>query len=248
MTDQPVLTPARTTLRQNHTVLKFVLRTFLTISFPILLVLVMVRLIMTPAFLMLEYNRPGFPADFYGLTREDRLQYAPYALEYLFNGEEITFLGDLTFPDGTPMFNARELRHMHDVKIVTQLAFGVALIVGIAYALAVIFLWRKGWRSTLRLALFSGSLLTLGIIFSIIFVAVLNWDFFFTAFHTLFFEDDTWYFAYSDTLIRLFPEQFWFDAALLIGGLTTLVSLLVLGVTWRWKSQEYHPFDTPIAQ
>ena len=248
MTNEPILTAPDTSLRQNHAVLKFILRTFLTIAFPLLVVLVIVRLIMTPAFLTLEYNRPGFPADFYGLTREERLEYAPYAIDYLFNGEDVTFLGDLTFPDGTPMFNVRELRHMHDVKIVTQIAFGAALVLGISYAVVVIFLWRRGWRTTLRQALFSASLLTLGIIFSIVFVAVLNWDFFFTAFHTLFFEDDTWYFAYSDTLIRLFPEQFWFDAALLIGGLTVLTSLIILGVTWRWKSQELHTFDTPIAQ
>jgi integral membrane protein (TIGR01906 family) len=38
---------------------------------------------------------------------------------------------------------------------------------------------------------------------------------FFTAFHQLFFEGDTWLFLYSDTLIRLFPLRFWQDAFLL---------------------------------
>jgi hypothetical protein len=39
------------------------------------------------------------------------------------------------------------------------------------------------------------------------------WNFF-TGFHTLFFEGDSWMFLYSDTLIRLFPIRFWQDAFL----------------------------------
>jgi integral membrane protein (TIGR01906 family) len=58
--------------------------------------------------------------------------------------------------------------------------------------------------------------------------AVVAWDTFFTAFHQLFFAGGTWVFAYSDTLIRLFPEQFWFDAALTVGGLTLLGALALL--------------------
>ncbi len=248
MTDQQVLNIHSEPLRQNHGFLKIALRTFLTIAFPILIVLIIVRLIMTPVFLSLEYNRSDFPADFYGLTREQRLEYAPFAIDYLFNDADVTFLGDLNFPDGSPLFNERELRHMRDVKVVTQYAFGIALVLGVVYVAVLAFLWQRGWRTTIRQGLFSASLLTLGVIFAIVFVAILNWEFFFTAFHTLFFEDDTWYFAYSDTLIRLFPEQFWFDSALVIGGITTLISVMVLFVTWRWKNQEIKPFDRPISQ
>jgi integral membrane protein (TIGR01906 family) len=206
------------------------LRAYLTIIFPVLLVLIAVRLVMTPAFLHFEYTRPGFPDDFYGLTREERLHYAPYAIEYLLNSEDISFLDDLTFENGDELFNSRELRHLRDVKVVTQYAFLSATLTGLL-ALACADLLRR--RGKLRQTLFMGSLLTLGIIATIIIVAVFNWEFFFVGFHTLFFESDTWYFAYSDTLIRLFPEQFWFDAALLVGGLTTLVALIVLFVTWR---------------
>lgn len=205
------------------------LTAFVIAAFPFLLVMGNVRLVMTPAFLNFEYTRPGFPADFYGFTQEDRLHFAPYAVNYLLNSEDITYLGDLTFPDGSPLFNERELRHMRDVKVVTQLTYGVAVVAALAalgagYAL--------GKRGLLRMTLFRASLLTLGLIVAIVIAAVLNWNFFFTAFHTLFFESGTWYFAYSDTLIRLFPEQFWFDAALMIGGLTTLEAALVLVLTW----------------
>jgi len=49
---------------------------------------------------------------------------------------------------------------------------------------------------------------------------VANWDFFFTGFHRIFFEGDSWLFSTRATLIRLFPERFWFDAAIAIGAIT----------------------------
>jgi len=50
----------------------------------------------------------------------------------------------------------------------------------------------------------------------------------------MFFSGSTWLFNYTDTLIRLYPVQFWFDAATFI-GVTSLVEAIVLGViAWRW--------------
>ncbi|MDX2160662.1 MAG: TIGR01906 family membrane protein [bacterium] len=207
---------------------------YLTISFPILAVLVAVRLVMTPLFLQIEYNRPGFPVDAYGFTTADRLRYGPYALDYLLNAEGIEYLGDLTFPDGTSMYNVRELRHMRDVKTVTQAAFAVALIGGALALIGAFVLWRSpATRRPLWLALRAGALFNLVLIAAIVVVVVGNWNFFFTAFHQVFFAEGTWIFLYSDTLIRLFPEQFWFDAAITIGSLTVLAALVTLAIAQR---------------
>lgn len=208
-------------------------RGYLTLVLPLLLVIAAARLVMTPAFVSFEYHRPNFPADFYGFTREDRLTYAPYAIDYLLNGEGIDYLGDLTFPDGQPLFNARELRHMVDVKTFTQLAFGFAVIAGTLAISAAAYLRRR--PAHLRAGLRDGAVLTIAIIAAITITAIFNWEFFFTGFHQLFFESGTWQFLYSDTLIRLFPEQFWFDAALTLGALTLIGAIVVLIVTWRWR-------------
>jgi integral membrane protein (TIGR01906 family) len=204
----------------------------ITIAIPVLLVLLSVRAMMTPLFLQLEYNRPGFPEDIYGFTREDRLYYAPFAVDYLLNDADIAYLGDLTFADGTPLFTSSELRHMEDVKVVTRAAFFVLLLGGIATLGVGYGLWRSR-RDAFWQALFNGGALTIGLIVVIVLGAVVAWDFFFTTFHQLFFDDGTWIFLYSDTLIRLFPEQFWFDAALTIGGLTVGGTLLLLAISWR---------------
>jgi integral membrane protein (TIGR01906 family) len=124
---------------------------------------------------------------------------------------------------------------MRDVKVVTQYAYLFASVGGVIAIASMIFLWRENHKA-LRQALFSGAILTLGIIAAIVVIAILNWDFFFTEFHTLFFAGGTWRFEYSDTLIRLFPEQFWFDAALTIGSMTVLAAMSILILTWRWKT------------
>lgn len=221
------------TERSRHVLLKLA-GAFVSAAIPILFIMVNVRLVMSPAFLHFEYTRPNFPADFYGFTQEDRLRYAPYAIDYLLNGEDITYLGDLKFDDGASLFNTRELRHMRDVKTLTQAAYLMTVIIGVLASLAAYILWRRG---RLNAALFRGALITLALIIAIVLGAILSWDVFFTGFHTLFFENDTWYFAYSDTLIRLFPEQFWFDAALLIGGLAIIEALVVIAMTVRWRTR-----------
>jgi uncharacterized membrane protein len=52
----------------------------------------------------------------------------------------------------------------------------------------------------------------------------------------LFFSGDTWLFAYSDTLIRLFPIRFWEDCFIYIGGFSLIVGL-VLGLRLKPKAK-----------
>lgn len=205
------------------------LRAVVTLTLPPVLILTSVRAIMTEAFLQIEYHRPGFPVDRFGFSREDRLRYAPYAVRYLHNDADINYLGQLTFPDGTPLFTARELRHMEDVKEVTRSAFQtLAALTALLIASAILLARPKASRIWLWRALGDGALLTMALIVGLIVLAIVAWQFFFDNFHALFFAGDSWVFSTSDTLIRLFPEQFWFDAALSVGLLSLAASLLIL--------------------
>lgn len=216
------------------------LRLSLTILLPVVLVLGSVRLMMTPLWVQIEYSRPGFPEDVFGFTTEERLTYAPLAIEYLLNDAGIDFLGDAQSLDRRMLYTVRELEHMHDVKVVTQVAFQVLLVATIvAVVIGAVLLRRPATRAHFWRALRDAGLITLGAIAAIVIGAVLAWNAFFTAFHNLFFADGTWQFLYSDTLIRLFPEQFWFDTALVIGVLTGVGALLfvVLGRRQLSRSQ-----------
>ena len=93
-----------------------------TVLVPVVLILTSVRLLLTPAFVQLEYRTPNFPADPYGFSQQDRLYWSQIALDYLLNDEGISFLEELKFENGNPVYNARELKHMLDVKEVLQSA------------------------------------------------------------------------------------------------------------------------------
>lgn len=212
-------------------------RTYLMLMVPFILVMLSVRLVMSPQFLSFEYYRADFPPDTYGFSADERLTFGTYAVNYLINQEDLSYLADLRFPDGQTLFNDRELKHMEDVQTVTYFAYTALLVNGILTVAVVLVLYRFGkGRHTISQGIFSGAVLTLSLIGVIVMVAVLAWDVFFDGFHTLFFADGTWRFAYSDTLIRLFPERLWFDAAMLIGGLTALGALVAVALTWPWSN------------
>jgi integral membrane protein (TIGR01906 family) len=216
--------------------LVWLLRGFLILSFPAFFLLTGVRLVATETFLQIEYNRPDFPDDRFGFSQEDRLHYAPYAIEYLRNDAGIDYLGDLTFENGMPLFNARELRHMEDVKVVTQAAFAVHAVLSVLFIGAILALaWRSDTRPALCQGLSGGGVFTITLIMSLAVLIIANWDFFFDNFHAVFFEGDSWQFSTSDTLIRLFPERFWFDAAMIIGAFTVFAAVTAILGVWVWQ-------------
>ena len=173
-----------------------IFQVYLAAVLPVLLVLINARLLMSGAFLRWEYNRPWLPDDPFGFTREDRLEYAPPALAYLFNNEDIDFLGGMELPNGDPLYNERELSHMVDVKGVTK---GLARYGYSAIGLWVVFgvLLYFSNRQKLRTGLLSGSLLTVGLIVTGLIAVATSFRWLFTQFHALFFEGDTWSVSYT---------------------------------------------------
>jgi integral membrane protein (TIGR01906 family) len=200
-----------------------ILTWIVTLLTPLLLTGLALRLLLTPIFLRVEYNLPYFPADEYGFTRQERIYWATLASNYLINDRDISFLADLKFNDGSPLFNERELKHMEDVKKVTQGALKVWYVSLAGAILLGGWAWLNQRWPAYRLGLKRGGWVTVGLVGIIgLFAAVAFWQFF-TFFHQLFFTGDSWLFDYSDTLIRLFPLRFWQDVflwtgLLMIGG------------------------------
>ncbi|CAG0950560.1 hypothetical protein ANAEL_00044 [Anaerolineales bacterium] len=188
---------------------------------PIALIGAALRILLTPIFYTVEYNMPYFPADEYGFTKEDRLRWAKPSVEYLISSADISYLGDLKFDDGTPLYNERELSHMEDVKGVVLNALGVWTISLIILAALAIFAKRDSWMPDYLNGLRRGGLWMIGLAAALGLTAGIGivanpdvfWQFF-TYFHQIFFEGNSWLFYFSDTLIRLFPIRFWQDAFL----------------------------------
>jgi integral membrane protein (TIGR01906 family) len=197
---------------------------------PVVLILTNIRLLLTPAFVSIEYRTPGFPEDSYGFTLAERMQQAEIARAYLLNDAGPEFLGTLRDQAGTLLYNARELSHMVDVKELVQKALAVwsvlaVLLVGVGVAA-----WRFGQPGSARGGLHLGAALTLVLMAALIGLLLLSFSFLFTGFHNVFFQSGTWTFYYSDTLIRLFPIRFWRDVFALLMILTVAeAALLWLG-------------------
>jgi integral membrane protein (TIGR01906 family) len=211
-------------------ILQKVLSWFVTFLLPVALTFLGLRLLLTNAFPEIEYRLPGFPADEYGFTLQDRLHWSRISIDYLLNNADISFLGDLTFPDGSALFNARELSHMLDVKNVVQPVLSVGY--GVWFLMLALGLWARfgGWRLEYVRGIRRGGWLTVGLVAIIgIFAGISFWQFF-TIFHELFFTGTSWQFLYSDTLIRLFPLRFWQDVFLFAGAID-VIGGLVLGLS-----------------
>lgn len=70
----------------------------------------------------------------------------------------------------------------------------------------------------------------------------LAFDTAFLLFHQLLFPAGTYLFATGSNLITLFPEPFWFDAALVAGASIVLGALLVAVIGFlRWRSAGRSP-------
>ena len=188
---------------------------------PLALIGTALRILLSPLFFNIEYRMPYFPADEYGFTQQDRLRWAPFAVDYLINNADISYLGDLKFENGSPLYNERELTHMADVKNVVRGALNVWYISLAILALLAMLAWRGDWVYEFINGLRRGGMWMIGLAVSLGLIAGIGiaispdvfWQFF-TFFHSIFFEGDSWLFYYSDTLIRLFPIRFWQDAFL----------------------------------
>lgn len=198
---------------------------------PLALLLTNVRLLLTPAFLELEYRMPGFPDDPYGFTRDERLAWSRVALDSLLVADAEGLLESQRFADGSPLFNNRELRHMDDVRVLTRAALRVWAALLAALALGAGVLLAVGARSELRAGLRLGAWLTLGLMAALALGLGLAFGTVFVGFHRVFFEGDSWLFLHSDTLIRLFPERFWRDAFVAITAASLAQAGFVLGAT-----------------
>ena len=201
----------------------------ITLLTPIFLIGLALRILLTPLFYNIEYRMPYFPPDSYGFTTEDRLRWAPYAVNYLINDADVSYLGDLTFDDGSPLYNERELSHMQDVKVVTKKVLAIWNVCLLVLVAIWVWSWRQKRLQAFRQGLRRGGWLTIGLVITIgLFASVAFWQFF-TLFHSLFFDGDSWIFLYSDTLIRLLPLRFWQDV-FIAAGLIIVGGALVLAL------------------
>jgi integral membrane protein (TIGR01906 family) len=133
-----------------------------------------------------------------------------------------------------PLFNAREIAHMEDVKTLFKLVSDTRLVAGaILLILPLVGLGLGGSAFLPKL----GTLLAMGGILTVVLLglagllSLVDFSQAFVSFHELAFSNDLWILdPRTDYLIMLYPEGFWLDATLRIAMLSAIEALVVGGV------------------
>jgi len=216
---------------KNEKLVVRVLSVLVSVLTPLVILMMAIRILIIPSYAQFAYSLPNFPIDPYGFSLEERLHWSRPSIAYLVNNEDISYLAELEFESGVPIYNARELVHMEDVKMVVtgmRVALAISMVILLIITLSAV---RGGWTQRLKSAFHMGGWAVFGLIFAILLFVAINFNTLFTWFHKVFFEDGTWQFHPSDTLIRLFPLRFWQDAFIIVGVISLLIGGLVLLAT-----------------
>lgn len=211
------------------------LRILLISLIPVILILGSARLLATDSYLAFEYGKASFPPDQYGFTPQQRFILASTNIHFVRAHLPNDELSKQTL-NGVAVYNEREVAHMADVQAVFQIILRIWQTAFILFLLLGIIFIQNGKWDAFASAIQWGGIVTAGIIFAIALLAIFAWQTWFDLFHRFLFVPGSWLFSYTDTLIRLFPIQFWFDATLTISVLAFVGGVLLALIGWYGKT------------
>ena len=195
---------------------------------PIALILTNVFIFMTPNWLAYQYSQPDFPPSV-RFTPQDRYRLASDSIEYIRGNrtlEQFKALG---------VYDEREVKHMVDVRdLVDKVKVGLPMVAILILVSLAALARQKENRAPAARGLLNGAILTIGLFVAIGLFAAIGFQTFFTLFHKVFFEGDTWLFDHTDSLIQFYPLPFWFATSLALVA-TTIVEAIIIGlIGWWW--------------
>lgn len=167
-----------------------------------------------------------------GYTAEEIREAYDEVLDYLtLPGKE--------FSTGVLPHSAEGKAHFEDCKVLFDL--NASILIGSGLALAVLFFLRKKWgpyRLGKHFAPFWAAVLSLTAPMIIGVLAALDFDRAFVIFHSIFFPGKTnWVFDWhADPIIRVLPQEFFMDCAILIG--VGLIAMAVGILFWEGKRKK----------
>jgi integral membrane protein (TIGR01906 family) len=210
----------------------------LALSLAVLIALAGPLLLFSPWFVSFEQARTDVPA---------RLQTSQAEIDRVTGGilTDIWTGGDFEVSlDGqAPLLDANERSHMRDVGSLVRV-LGTLLVVAALVLLFSLLTLRHERRRVGRLLLTAAGIVgTLAVLLAVAFAVA--FDQAFLAFHEVFFPQGNFLFGPDSNLLRLFPEPFWSEAALVAGMAIIVSALIVTVIGWLvWRSHDAPP-ETP---
>jgi integral membrane protein (TIGR01906 family) len=190
----------------------------------------------TPPLYSYGFSKYKDQIDYYLDITDDELRSGGGQIRDYFNNDEDfiavdVIVGGVRKPN---LFNDREVAHMKDVKALVQGVDGIWKLSGL-YLLGFVVVgsikWRWSFLRPLGRYVALGGGVTLGLVALVGLGSLAGFDRLFLAFHQVSFSNDLWQLdPRTDALIAMFPQGFFFDATILIVGLTIVEALLLLAV------------------
>ena len=167
------------------------------------------------------------------LTNTDMAGIARGFIHYFNSGEEYINLTVQQNDKTVDLFNNEEIIHFKDVKTLFRFDYNVLLgtfCYCLAFSLVSIF-WKNGKnRKNLASDTIKGSVLTLGLMLLMAIGTLVDFNGLFYQFHLLVFTNTYW--SAEGNMLLLFPDGFWYDAAIYIVIGIALLAVILGVLSW----------------
>ena len=172
-----------------------------------------------------EFNKYEIYAHYYNA---DELN--SKILNFLIGGDS-----DLNF------LNEKEIKHLIDVRNIIQrnlILMRILIVASISYI--IFYLKQKNLLIIANSFIFS-TFLWLCFSLALFILITLNFNFVFILFHKTFFKPGTWLFEPNAKLVKLYPEEFFYDITLniILSSWIIALILLIIGLILRYKHASY---------
>lgn len=202
------------------------------LSLAVVILLAGPLLLFNPAFTSALQARHDVPASF-GTSQEniERVT-ASYLVDIYLDGDFSAALeGD------EPLLDAEERSHMADVSRLVRLLGGITIVAFVVALVTGALLRREPGRQGLVMLISAASIGGVALLLAGIFAVAFEPAF--LLFHELLFPPGTYLFEPGSDLITLFPEGFWFDAALAAGAVIVITAIAVTFIGFRrWRGAD----------
>ena len=238
---------------QDQALLRVVLVGVFVLVVPLALITTTIRAVISEQ-AVYDYSVRHYDADAVTGVSESQLINANNQIhDYLVDPDAGPLAPQVTASDGTtePLFNAKETSHMADVRDLVQAMFQVqVLAVALSLTLAVVIMYLWSVR-----VLAAGMLWSAAIVAAVLgaggVLAATGFDAAWSDFHVIAFSNDLWQLdPRTDHLIQMFPERFWEQVTLWIGGAILLeafvMAVLSAGFLLLTREHREHPMHEPL--
>ena len=202
------------------------------ISLAVVVLLAGPLLLFNPVFTSALQERHEVAASFETSQSDIERVTASYLADIYLDGDF-----DAALEGDEPLLDAEERSHMTDVSRLVRLLAGIAIVALVLAAVTGTLLRREPRRQGAIMLISAGSIGAVALLLAGVFAVAFEPAF--LLFHELLFPPGTYLFEPGSNLISLFPEGFWFDAALAAGALIVLTALVGTFIGFRrWRGAD----------